>query len=173
MKCQKCEKAATFHITELVKGSKAQEVHLCEEHAREYLAGSEQTETAEPMSMGNDLAQQLGVGQTAEELQRLDQRACPICGITFYEFRNQGRLGCPHDYVCFENELEPLIVNVHGETAHTGKHPRRFKGGTDQQTDLIKMRRELKEAIQKEQYEEASKLRDKIRQLESQSRPGT
>lgn len=169
MKCQKCDKTATFHITELVKGSKAQEVHLCEDHAREYLAGGEQ-ESNEPMSLANELAQQLGVGQTAEELSRLDQRACPICGITFYEFRNQGRLGCPHDYVCFEKELEPLMINVHGETAHVGKRPHRFPQGTDQQTDLIRMRRELKEAVQKEEYEKASELRDSIRKLETQGR---
>ena len=50
-------------------------------------------------------------------------RACPVCGITFYEFRNQGRLGCPHDYVFFEKELDPLIMNIHGETTHTGKRP--------------------------------------------------
>ena len=42
---------------------------------------------------------------TAEQLQELDKRACPQCGITFYEFRNQGRLGCPHDYVHFRKEL--------------------------------------------------------------------
>ena len=172
MKCQKCEKTATFHITELVKGSKAQEVHLCEEHAREYLASEEQ-EAAEPMSLGNDVAQHLGVGQTAEELAKLDQQVCPICGVTFYEFRNQGRLGCPHDYVCFEKELEPLLINVHGETSHVGKRPRRFHGGTDEQTELIRMRRELKEAVLKEEYERASQLRDSIRRLESQARPGS
>ena len=33
MKCQKCERPATFHITELT-GGKPQELHLCEEHAR-------------------------------------------------------------------------------------------------------------------------------------------
>ncbi len=74
-------------------------------------------------SLAGVLAQQLAVGQTAEELAQLDQRACPVCGITFYEFRNQGRLGCPHDYVCFKAELEPLIVNIHGETEHVGKKP--------------------------------------------------
>ena len=52
---------------------------------------------------------------------KLDQRACPKCGITFYEFRNQGRLGCPHDYTCFAKELEPLLVNIHGEINHAGK----------------------------------------------------
>ena len=43
--------------------------------------------------------QQMAIGQTAEELAHLDKQACPVCGITFYEFRSQGRLGCPHDYM--------------------------------------------------------------------------
>ena len=112
------------------------------------------------------LAQQLAVGQTAEELARLDQRSCPVCGITFYEFRNQGRLGCPHDYVCFEKELEPLIVNIHGETEHKGKKPKHGAGGTQQRTELIRLRREMKEAIEEENYERAKELRDEIKRVE-------
>ena len=41
MQCQHCEKTATFHITELAAG-KPQELHLCEDHAREYLQTSDQ-----------------------------------------------------------------------------------------------------------------------------------
>ena len=129
MKCQQCNKTATFHITELTKG-KPQELHLCEEHARQYLTQSEDEPAVAP-SLAGVLAQQLAVGQTAEELARLDQQSCPVCGITFYEFRNQGRLGCPHDYVCFQAELEPLIVNIHGETEHVGKQPARYAEGTE------------------------------------------
>ena len=73
--------------------------------------------------MAGLLAQHLAVGETAEELARLDQRACPVCGITFLEFRKQGRLGCPHDYVCFAAELEPLMVNIHGETGTSARCP--------------------------------------------------
>ena len=110
MQCQQCKKTATFHITELT-GGKPQELHLCEEHARHYLTQSEEEPAVTP-SLAGVLAHQLAVGQTAEELAKLDQRSCPVCGITFYEFRNQGRLGCPYDYVCFKSELEPLIVNI-------------------------------------------------------------
>ena len=164
MKCQKCEKAATFHITE-IEGGKHHELHFCEDHARGYLTQPE----AEPtggQTIGGALAQHLAVGQTAAELAQLDQMACSICGITFFQFRNQGRLGCPNDYICFEKELEPLIVNIHGETEHTGKRPKRLAQGTHQQTDLIRLRRELKEAIVKEEYETASRLRDDIRRIE-------
>ena len=123
MKCQRCDKPATFHITEL-EGGKLQELHLCEDCARQYLTQGSVEST--PATMAGALAQHLAVGQTAEELARLDQKACPVCGITFYEFRNQGRLGCPHDYIFFEKELDPLIMNIHGETTHTGKRPERL-----------------------------------------------
>ncbi|HUY34943.1 MAG TPA: UvrB/UvrC motif-containing protein [Pirellulales bacterium] len=163
MKCHQCDKPATFHITELT-GGKPQELHLCEEHAREYLteSGPEPTPAS---NLAGALAQQL-VGGTAEDLARLDQQACPICGITFFEFRNQGRLGCPHDYICFEKELDPLILNIHGDCTHTGKRPQRSPANTDRQTELIRLRREIKEAVQDEDYERASRLRDEIRQIE-------
>ena len=164
MKCQQCEKPATFHITELT-GDEPSELHFCEEHARVYLTQSD--EPQEPTSsLAGVLAQHLKVGQTAEDLARLDQRACPVCGVTFYEFRHAGRLGCPHDYICFREELEPLIMNIHGSTEHVGKKPKQGVPGTDHQTRLIQLRREMREAIDREDYEQASKLRDEIRRIE-------
>ncbi|TWT42537.1 UvrB/UvrC motif-containing protein [Botrimarina hoheduenensis] len=165
MKCQKCDRPATFHITDLVDG-KAKEVHLCEECAKEFLSPlAAEAESVVPQMAGL-LAQQLAVGQTAEELARLDERVCPVCGISFLEFRKQGRLGCPHDYVHFAKEIEPLLVNIHGETHHVGKTPRHSGADTEHQTQLIRLRREMKEAVAKEDYERASVLRDEIHAIE-------
>jgi len=165
MKCQQCDKPATFHITELTDG-KPQELHLCEEHARQYLTSSS-GEATPTNSMAAVLAHQMAVGQTAEELAQLDQQTCPVCGIAFYEFRSQGRLGCPHDYVCFQTQLEPLIVNIHGESEHVGKRPNRSTDGSQQRTQLIRLRREMQESIDEENYERASELRDEIQRIES------
>jgi protein arginine kinase activator len=165
MKCQKCDKPATFHITELT-GGKPKELHLCEDHAREYLAENEQPGEEAAPAPGESVSQQLAMGQTVEQLAKLDKQACPICGITFFDFRSKGRLGCSHDYVCFEKELEPLLVNIHGDTAHVGKRPKASPTDTDRLTNLIRLRKELKTAINEEKYEEASKLRDEIRRLE-------
>lgn len=170
MKCQQCDKPATFHITELT-GGKPQEVHLCEEHARDYLTQPGSSPAAGGGSMASVLAQQMAhqmaVGQTAEDLAQLDQQSCPICGITFYEFRSQGRLGCPHDYTCFQKQLEPLILNVHGELEHVGKTPSHAQR-SEKRTQLIRMRREMAEAVTQEDYERASKLRDQIRRIEGE-----
>ncbi|MEX2188179.1 MAG: UvrB/UvrC motif-containing protein [Pirellulales bacterium] len=167
MKCQKCDKLATFHITELTGGAGGElvELHLCEDHARHYLTQSDDATEDKP-SIAGSLAQQLQVGQTAEELSRLDQKACPVCGITFYEFRSKGRLGCPHDYTCFEQELMPLLANIHGETEHVGKTPRRAPLQTENRTRLIRLRREMKEAVAAEDYERATELRDEIKGIE-------
>jgi protein arginine kinase activator len=166
VKCQRCEKPATFHITELTEPTGPREIHLCEDCARYYL---QHGSVSEPKS-----AQVEGLGghsfkmaQTAEELAQLDQRTCPICGISFYEFRQIGRLGCPHDYVCFERELEPLLANIHGRTRHVGKTPKRGSATTDEQTRVIRLRREMQEAVQREDYELASQLRDEIKKLEN------
>jgi protein arginine kinase activator len=165
MKCQQCDKPATFHITELT-GGKPMELHLCEEHAKQYLTSP----ANEPTAVGNMssmLAQQMVVGQTAEELAQLDQQACPVCGITFFEFRSQGRLGCPHDYVSFQTQLEPLILNIHGELEHVGKRPQHSASGSEHRTQLIRLRREMKEAVDEENYERASQLRDEIQRIEA------
>lgn len=173
MKCQQCEKQAVFHITELETGA-VREVHLCEDHARAYLNQTEGAGASESTEEGG-AGGPLGVGQTAEDLAVLDQKACDMCGITFFEFRNQGRLGCPHDYVHFAKELEPLIANIHGSTEHTGRRPSRFPepaagesaaGGTEELTRVIGLRREMKEAIGCEDYEKAKENRDAIRAIE-------
>ncbi len=67
------------------------------------------------------------------------------------------------------SELEPLLQNIHNAKMHKGKRPSRNTGSPDRQHRLIQLRREMQEAVQKEQYEKASQLRDAIRQLEADS----
>ena len=168
MKCQKCEKPATFHITDLTGEEGVLALHLCPDCARDYLEQPEADDPAPTPTLSGLLAQQLKLGQTAQELAELDQRECPICGISFYEFRQAGRLGCPHDYVFFADELQPLMASIHGKVEHVGKTPSRGAQNTESKTELIRLRREMKEAVENEDYETASQLRDKIRSIEQE-----
>jgi protein arginine kinase activator len=166
MKCQRCAKPATFHITDIERG-KPREYHLCDEHARQHLAPGE--ETPEPTAIG-ELAKKLIVSGpgTAHEASAADKQACPVCQTTFLEFRNSGRLGCPYDYEVFRDELMPLLENIHDETRHSGKVPKRAPRNSQQQTTLIQLRNDLKRAIAAEDYESAAKVRDKIKTIEQE-----
>jgi protein arginine kinase activator len=163
MKCQKCNKSATFHITDLT-GDGLLALHLCPDCAKHYLQPDEE----DAPKITGVLSDQLKLEQTAEDLKELDSKKCPICGISFYEFRQAGRLGCPHDYVFFGDELKPLLESVHGAPKHTGKQPQRGAYDTESQTELIRLRGEMKSAVLEENYERAQEIRDRIRSIESQ-----
>ncbi len=159
MKCQKCTKAATLHITEVLTDEQFEELHLCEDCAQKYLYEPQQ---AAPGKKGSESGQV----EEADETSLLNQRECPVCGIKFVEFRNSGRLGCPHDYQEFREELAPLLENIHGEVKHCGKTPRRLPQNKQTQSELIQLRKQLQQAVTREAYEDAARLRDRIRQLE-------
>lgn len=90
-----------------------------------------------------------------------------MCGITFSEFRKGGRLGCPYDYVVFEEDLEPLLVNIHGAKKHVGKVPKNLGGTPKRHFQLKRLRSALQRAIDAENYEEAGAIRDKIKAVEN------
>ena len=163
-KCQRCAKPATYHITDIEKG-KPREFHFCDEHARQHITPPE-----DPAGVPiGELAASLGKGHAApREPSAADKQACPVCQITFLEFRNSGRLGCPHDYEVFRNELMPLLENIHDETRHSGKVPRRAPRNSQRQTELIEMRNKLKRAVAAEDYETAARLRDQIKDIEQE-----
>jgi protein arginine kinase activator len=159
MKCQKCTKQATLHITEVLSEEQFEDLHLCEECANKYLY-----EPSQKGLLGKGGL--MGGGEESDEITALNQRECPECGIKFVEFRNSGRLGCPHDYQEFREELATLLENIHGETRHCGKTPRHFPQNKQTQTELAQLRKQLQQAINKEAYEEAARIRDRIRQIE-------
>jgi protein arginine kinase activator len=151
MKCQRCQKKASLHITEVLTPGQFEELHLCEDCAKKYLYAPPAAKKT-PMSQASD-----GDPNT---------KTCSSCGIKFVEFRNSGRLGCPHDYDSFREELVPLLESIHGDVKHVGKMPRRLPKDQAALGELTTLRRKLQQAVQSEAYEEAARLRDAIRQLE-------
>ena len=58
----------------------------------------------------------------------------------------------------------PLIKRLHSDAAHSGKSPSGGEAGkTENEAD--RLQRELRLAIEKEEYEAAAELRDKIRAI--------
>jgi protein arginine kinase activator len=159
MNCQRCHNEATVHLTEPNDGQE-RELHLCRACARK--AGLVLPEA--PPKLALDLVVEslivANVGELASELAEL---VCPDCGIKYMEFRSGGRLGCPLDYWVFSKGLTPLLQRFHGATRHVGKVARRRDGAIER----LRMRTRLREAIAREEYEEAARLRDLLRQKDT------
>jgi len=164
MKCQFCSKPATIHLTEIVDSQK-KEIHLCQSCAEGQNLVQKQ-ELNLPAILQTLIGQH--VGPLSDELARL---TCPECGIKFMEFRQQGRLGCPHDYAVFRAGIEPLLERIHRATRHVGKAPQRVVPA-ERHAERVELRSRLQAAIEAEAYEEAARLRDLLREKEATDESG-
>ncbi len=159
-KCDRCEKPATIHLTEIVGGEKL-EKHLCEDCA------STEGITVKASVPISQLLEDFVLQSSKEGGAAKPSLKCDVCGITFDEFRSQGLLGCPNDYDVFESALVPLMERAHEvATQHIGKTPRRADAGQHRANAILRLRAELKNAVAAEDYEKAASIRDRIKELE-------
>jgi protein arginine kinase activator len=63
--------------------------------------------------------------------------------------------------------LSPLIERAHeNATHHVGKVPKTADSAVQRRAGLLRLRRELQDAVDAENYEQAARVRDEIQTLE-------
>jgi len=161
MVCNICAKnQATVHLTEIID-DQITELHLCEECAQKKGAQMESHFGLSDLLAGlADLGTQFSKTKTDAKLK------CPKCGLTYEDFKKVGRLGCGECYTAFKDALVPLLKRIQGSTQHCGKSPKKIAKAVKARNELDVLKEKLQKAIQKEDFEEAAKLRDKIKELE-------
>jgi protein arginine kinase activator len=108
----------------------------------------------------------MGEGEAGSAESSADLR-CGFCGLAFKDFRESGRLGCPHCYSTFETPLRALLRRIHGGTQHMGKvYLPPDPSASEMEKRLETLRRKLQRAVETEDFERAARLRDEIRTLE-------
>ena len=158
MKCESCNKKhANVHITE-IQGEEKKERHLCEECAQNI------SNSFTKMPSPSDILTNL-ISQVAPEIGEMSKIVCPVCNISYLEFRSQGRLGCPMDYTAFEKGLIPLLEKMHGSSQHIGKVPPAAGKEVIKRNKLVQLKKDLSIAVEKEDYEKAAIIRDEINTL--------
>lgn len=167
MQCKRCNKnEAKIHFAKIIN-NQTTEFHLCEFCAKEMnIMGANHEFHLENLIAG--LAPEPDAAPAVDESSRT---ACSSCGLTAGQFKRAGRLGCPRCYDTFHDELVPLLRKIHGSAHHTGKVPMKAGESAPAQSrirDVKKMRRDLREAISKEEYERAARIRDEIKQMDSE-----
>lgn len=134
------------------------EIHLCAQHAQErgYIL---------PTSSGPALV----VGKLLESTKASalrTARSCPGCGMTMAGIREAGLAGCPECYRVFETDLGAIIERAQaGASVHVGRHPTHADALIDRAAARNRIAKELREAVAREEYERAARLRDRLQEL--------
>ncbi len=167
MLCQQCgQRPASFHLTKVVNGEKS-EAHLCEVCAQQqggYVQGLGPAFSIHQLLAGllNYPTQFTGLPDAGSP----GTIVCRDCGLTYEDFAHTGRLGCGRCYEEFQPMLEPLMRRIHGAVQHTGKTPARTGKQVAAKREIVQLRADLQDAISREDFERAARLRDRIRALE-------
>ena len=100
------------------------------------------------------------VHHMANEDEQSKDIKCRTCGTKWSEVEANGSLGCPDCWSAFAKRLGPRLQATQRKVAHVGKSPEGASG------DRKHLERQLREAIRKEDYKAAAKLRDALNALD-------
>jgi len=162
MKCEMCKKIeATVRYTEVVN-KKVVKMNLCEECAKKKGISMQA-----PFTIADLLSGLSDFGAHAEEDVK---KACSGCGLSYLDFRKTGRLGCDRCYEAFEKSLRGLIETIHRSSTHVGKVPSHAQREVGQIQAMKDLEAKLCAAVEREEFEKAASIRDKIQSLKRESR---
>lgn len=152
MKCAVCGKReAQFKYVIVVFRENKEIIPICSTCLRNKLEISE-----EPYVPKHDIQQ--------------GQRVCPRCGLTYEEFLQNMELGCSTCYETFGQFIKNLLVRTPWQKEAPPKGAEIRDEEPDKHLQLYRLKRKLQELLDKEAYEEAAKIRDKIREIENELR---
>ena len=196
MLCEKCRtREANIRYTEVINGIKT-EHNLCSQCAREMDFGHYSAMFDTDYPIGKLLSDLFGLTgeETEQEDAGLDQVVCPTCHTAYSDFVKNSRFGCPDCYGVFDLLMSENIKRIQGSVNHKGKHPRfhyEDEFGTERKASgaennavektgwnpedaereekLAVLKSKLPAAILEEEYEQAAKYRDEIRELKERT----
>ncbi len=169
MKCQVCgERDATIHYIEIVEGQKTSQ-WVCSQCAeREGITPIE----VSPLVHGK-LGSFLGGMLPSAPASRPPEKSprvppCEVCGYEYDQLEQKSQLGCPACYLSFRKQLLPMLQRYHGGVQHLGKLPRSHGPQAALRREITRLKKLLDQAVAEENYEEAARIRDSIRDKERQ-----
>lgn len=170
MRCESCgEREATVHAVEIEEGSRT-ERWLCVECAEREGLISAAFAPARASEMSEYLGNLLRDDSDLEAGPDIEAAACPGCGRTLREIRLANTVGCARCYDAFRGELREMLRLQHGRTGHQGRLPSALGPAASLRREITRLKAEQDEAVLREDYEDAARLRDEINDHREQMR---
>lgn len=160
-------------LTQIVNGQ-VTELSLCEQCARERglfdpqsLSFAEKFFPEEFKSRVDQIVRELTGATTAQTTPNSAEASgpdtltqCPACHFSLEDYRKTNRLGCPDCYTVFARELDPAGSSSSVEDAPDQPSPEEPPALTRSRLEA-----ELRDAVEREDYETAARLRDQLNNL--------
>ncbi len=179
MKCELChQQEAETVLFRPTPSGKAEELYVCQDcAARERVFGADRNIQVAAMDapppppgfeireVPKEVAGQLGemFGKLSEQLEALGigdgQLTCPKCGASFDSVRAYGLMGCPQCYTAFRKVLGALLEETQQASAYRGEP----LPGRAMAARIAELERQLKEALEQEDYARAKVLQAALR----------
>lgn len=176
MLCEKCKvNSATVHYRYSENGN-VTELHLCAECAKnEGVMTNNGSAAAGFMSQGGIFEDFFGKSPFStlfgssllSKPMSVKQRVCPGCGLSESELRSSGKLGCAQCYTTFMDVVDLMLKKMHLSCEYKGKVPEGAPESMSLANKIEKLKSDMQTAVENQEYEEAAKIRDAIRQLEN------
>ncbi|MCS7250069.1 MAG: UvrB/UvrC motif-containing protein [candidate division WOR-3 bacterium] len=165
--CQLCQKnIAIMVITEMDEKGNKREIAICEECAKKRGV----LESGKTLNIEEILKIMLKAKEKEDK-----ELKCPRCLLTFYEFKKYGKFGCPDCFKAFEEKLIPFIKKIQTtirekeeEVFHKGKKVTVGVKRSLLLSEIKRLKMELEKAIREEDYEQAAKIRDMLKEKEEE-----
>lgn len=153
MLCEKCKKRNAAVLYKQTVNGVSEQMALC-------------SECANSMSgIFDDEFNFFGNLFQSAQIKPSEEKVCDLCGSTFSQIAREGKVGCARCYGVFADRLRPMIERIHANTRHVGKKPPKERDPIADELELLK--KQLAEAVEKEDFERAASLRDRIREKEA------
>lgn len=153
MKCEMCHNHdATVHFKQVVDG-RVQEVWICRGCAE-----SQGLNLESPQSLTDFF---FGASVESQPVPPDKDHACPVCAMKLSDFRRLSRLGCRQCYPTFQEDVETALNQLQDGDRHLGKIPVRERISVE----IAQLEDALASAIQAQQFEDAARIRDELRDI--------
>ena len=94
------------------------------------------------------------------------KKGCHTTKDEFHIFNRTNCISCGECAEAFGAYMDSTLKNIHGSNEHKGKIPHKSGGKMMLKREKELLKKQMAEAVEREDFEEAAKIRDRLRSLE-------
>lgn len=160
MLCEECKQNEASYTVSVMMGDEVSTRHLCGDCMDKM---NSSIASGDMKSLLSSILSAITGKDTSDAPQK--EIICPRCHTSLSQFTRTGRLGCPACYEAFHEQLQPMLLQIHGRVQHAGRKPLRTAAAQRNRSRQENLSRQMEQAVAVEDFETAARIRDQLKAL--------